>query len=140
MDDVAPKETGEAKPDVTGEAGPPPESGSGGGIWRGIALFLMGIVVGVLGLAIFNAGTSGARVFARPTPAPALDAVAMRSAARQGTLDAIATLQATGPQAQAPQAQPTAAAVPANAFALRETNRIGNKDAAVTIVEFSDFQ
>ena len=138
MDDEAPKETGYESPEPTGDAGPPSDGSSGGGNWRAAALFLMGVVVGVLGLGIFTAWTSGGKMFAKVTPAPALDAAALRAAARLGTIDAISTLQASGPQAQAPQ--PTAAAVPANAFALREANRIGNKDAPVTIVEFSDFQ
>ncbi len=63
----------------------------------------------------------------------------MRSAARDGTLDAIATLQAGGAAAaqQQPQGPQVAAA---NAFTVRAANRQGNPDAKVTIYEFSDFQ
>jgi hypothetical protein len=106
--------------------------------WSGLTLFIIGLVVGVLGLAIFNAWSSGTTLFARASSTPGLDAATVRSAARQGTLDAIATVQSTAPQAAA--AEPTAAPVAPTAFALREANRLGNKDAVVTIVEYSDFQ
>lgn len=106
----------------------PPRSGSGRN-WSGIALFLLGVVAGVLGFAIV----------ARLTAPPPLDAVALRDAARVGTLDAIATLQAGGPAAAQGGATPTPAIVNV-AFDLRETNRVGNPNAPVTIVEFSDFQ
>ena len=65
-------------------------------------------------------------------------AVAMREAARDGTLDAIATLQAGGqPAAQEPQGPETVAS---NAFTIRAANLQGNPDAKVTVYEFSDFQ
>ncbi len=102
---------------------------SSGRNWSGIALFLLGVLAGVLGFAIV----------ARLTTTPAPDAVAMRDAARAGTLDAIATLQAGGPTAAQPNVTPTPAIVNVD-FAVRETNRLGNPDAPVTIVEFSDFQ
>ena len=56
--------------------------------------------------------------------------------ARDGTLDAIATLQAGGPQQSQNPSAPTAQ----KAFAAREANRAGDKNARVTIVEFGDFQ
>jgi hypothetical protein len=60
----------------------------------------------------------------------------MREAAREGMLDAVATLNAS--QGQVPE-RSTPAPVK-TAFNLRDTNRKGNKAAKVTIVEFSDFQ
>lgn len=74
---------------------------------------------------------------AAPVSAP-LDAAAIRNAAREGTLDAIATLQAGGSPAES-RVTSTPVVVKA-AFAARPANQIGNQDASVTIVEFSDFQ
>jgi protein-disulfide isomerase len=64
----------------------------------------------------------------------------VRSAARDGTLDAIATLQAGGQPAAAEQQPQGPQVVASNAFAVRDANRQGNPDAKVTIYEFSDFQ
>ncbi len=97
--------------------------------WSGIALFLVGVLAGVIGFALFT----------RLTTTPAADTVAMRDAARAGTLDAIATLQAGGPTAAESAVTPTPVVVNTN-FDLRAANRTGNPDAPVTIVEFSDFQ
>jgi len=94
--------------------------------WLAPAWFLFGVLVGVLGLSVFIA-------FAAK---PGLDSQTMRTAARDGTLDAIATLQAGGPQAES-QAPNPQAAKPAS---VREANRAGSKDAKVTIIEYSDFQ
>jgi hypothetical protein len=106
--------------------------------WIAPAWFFLGILVGVIGFAAYNAlivkpSTSAAA-------APALDAVAVRTAARDGTLDAIATLQAGGAAAQQQQQQQGPQTVAANAFTVRAANRQGNPDAKVTIYEFSDFQ
>jgi protein-disulfide isomerase len=107
--------------------------------WIAPAWFLFGILVGVIGFAAYNA------LIVKPASttaaAPALDAVAMRSAARDGTLDAIATLQAGGGQPAAQQQEPQGPQVAsADAFTVRAANRQGNPDAKITIFEFSDFQ
>ena len=96
--------------------------------WIAPAWFLLGVLVGVAGFAAFATFNSAQ---------PRLDSVAMREAARDGTLDAIATLQAGGPQPESRNADPPVAQ---KAFAVREANRVGVKSARVTIVEFSDFQ
>ena len=96
--------------------------------WIGPTWFLLGVLVGVAGFAAF-ATLSSAR--------PKLDTATMREAAREGTLDAIATLQAGGPQPESSNPNPPTTQ---NTFAVRETNRAGDKNARVTIVEFSDFQ
>jgi hypothetical protein len=110
------------------EAGEPAKLRSRSG-WIAPAWFLFGIVVGIVGFAAYNA------LIVKPTAA--FDPTAMRAAARDGLVEAIATLQAGGqqqPAAQEPQA------VASNAFAVRAANRQGNPDAKVTIYEFSDFQ
>ena len=99
--------------------------------WIAPAWFLLGVLVGVLGFALF------ATLAAKPAVT-----VAMREAARDGTLDAIATMQAGGPSTGGPQPESGNPNPPTNqkAFAVREANRAGDKNARVTIVEFSDFQ
>jgi len=101
--------------------------------WIAPAWFLLGVLVGVVGFAAFVTFNN-----ARPR----LDATAMREAARDGTLDAIATLQAGGPSTGSPQpeSQNPTAPTAQKTFAVREANRAGDKSARVTIVEFSDFQ
>ncbi len=96
------------------------------GRWIALAWFLLGVLVGAVGLALFT--TSPIR--------SGTDSTAMREAAREGMLDAIATLNAT--QGQVPE-RGTPAPVKTS-FNLRDANRLGNKNAPVTIVEFSDFQ
>jgi protein-disulfide isomerase len=101
--------------------------------WIAPAWFLLGVLVGVVGFAAF-ATFNNAR--------PKLDAAALRQAARDGTLDAIATLQAGGPSTGGPQTESSNPNPPTiqKTFAVREANRAGDKNARVTIVEFSDFQ
>jgi len=101
--------------------------------WVAPAWFLLGVLVGVIGFAAF-ATFNNAR--------PRLNATAMREAARDGTLDAIATLQAGGPSKGGPQSEGSNPNPPTTqkTFAVREANRAGDKNARVTIVEFSDFQ
>ena len=103
--------------------------------WFAPAWFLLGVIVGIVGFAAYTS------LAAKPTtasaPPPAFDAAAMRGAARDGTLDAIATLNASNGQAAA---QPSAQPVDPSAFTVRDTNRQGDKAAKISIVEFSDFQ
>ena len=108
--------------------------------WIAPAWFFFGILVGVIGFAAYNA------LIVKPAPttaaAPVLDAVAVRSAARDGTLDAIATLQAggSGAAAQQPQQPQGPQTVEPNAFTVRAANQKGNSAAKVTVVEFADYQ
>lgn len=105
--------------------------------WIAPAWFFLGILVGVVGFAAYNALI--VKPAALTVAAPALDAVAVRTAARDGTLDAIATLQAGGPAA-AQQQQQGPQTVEANAFTVRVANREGNPDAKITVYEFADYQ
>ena len=94
--------------------------------WIAPAWFLLGVLIGVIGLAAFTAflGKSNSNM------------EGVRAAAREGMLDAIATLEAN--QGQVPE-RGTPAPV-TTSFNLRDANRLGNKNAKVTVVEFSDFQ
>jgi hypothetical protein len=106
--------------------------------WIAPAWFLFGILVGVIGFALYTTLMTRAAV---PTAASgALDAVALRSAARDGTLDAIATLEARGAAAQQQQQPQGPQVVADNTFSVRDANRQGDPNAKVTIYEFSDFQ
>jgi protein-disulfide isomerase len=98
--------------------------------WVAPAWFLLGVLVGVVGFATLS------------NTRPKLDAATLREAARDGTLDAIATLQAGGPSTGGPQSESQNPTAPTTqkTFAVREANRAGDKNAQVTIVEFSDFQ
>lgn len=96
--------------------------------WLALAWFLLGVLVGIVAFAAYTQQTA---------PAPT-DTVAIRDAARAGTLDAIATLQAGGSPTES-QATSTPVVV-TTAFAARPANQIGSVDSKVTIVEFSDFQ
>jgi len=102
-------------------------------LWIAPAWFLLGVLAGVVGFAAF-ATFNNAR--------PKLDTAALREAARDGTLDAIATLQAGGPGTggSQPESRNPDAPKAGKSFAVREANRAGDKNARVTIVEFSDFQ
>jgi hypothetical protein len=104
--------------------------------WIAPAWFLFGIIVGIAAFAAYNA------LLVKPPASAAqvesLDANSMRAAARQGVLEAIATLQAGGQPAAQEQQGPQEVA--SNAFTVRESNRQGSADAKVTIYEFSDFQ
>ena len=109
---------------------PPAPSQPAAGLrrWMIATWFLLGVLIGALGVALATRLTG---------PSAGTDLQALRQAARDGLMDAIATLEAGGP------AQPSTnqAATPApKEFKIREANRLGNKDAPVTIVEFSDFQ
>jgi len=97
------------------------------------AWFLLGILVGVVGITVFNGLTAR----------PGVDAAAVQQASRNGVLEALATLQANSaaPVNAAPTAAaPTLAPISQSSFTVREANRRGDKNASITIVEFSDFQ
>jgi len=101
--------------------------------WMMAAWFLMGILVGVVGLTVFNGLTAR----------PGVDAATVQQASRNGVLEALATLQANSaaPVNAAPTAAaPTLAPISQSSFTVREANRRGDKNAPITIVEFSDFQ
>jgi hypothetical protein len=124
--------------------GGPPRPGEEGFPWASLALYAIGVLTGVLLFAAFSL-LSGRGPFARVQPATDPAAIAaldsspdMRAAARDGTLDAIATLEARANTPPTPAATPTD--VPADAFAIRDANREGSPDAPVLMVEFSDFQ
>ena len=105
--------------------------------WIAPAWFFFGVIVGIVGFAAYNALI--VKPAAPVTQAESLDSAALRVAARQGVLEAIATLQAGAgqPAAQEPQGPQEVAS---NAFTVREANRQGGANAKVTIYEFSDFQ
>lgn len=98
------------------------------------AWFFLGILVG---LAIFAAYDQLTPKPVTPPAAQSIDETTIKQAARQGLIEAIQTIQATGAQgnsSQGPQA------VDKNAFAVRDANLLGDKNAPVTLVEFADFQ
>jgi protein-disulfide isomerase len=109
--------------------------------WIAPAWFFFGIIVGIVGFAAYNAVIIKSAAPA-PTPVAQLESLepnALRAAARDGTLDAIATLQASGGQAAQQQPQGPQAAGE-NAFTVRAANREGNPDAKITVYEFADYQ
>ncbi len=108
--------------------------------WVAPAWFFFGIIVGIAAFAAYNA--LAVKPAAPVTQAESLDPEVMRSAARQGVIEAIATLQAGGAQQQQPsgQAPQGPQVVASNAFTVRDANRQGSATAKVTIYEFSDFQ
>lgn len=107
--------------------------------WRAIvapAWFLLGIVVGLAAFAGYDRFTAPP-----PTPAvaPTLDVAVLRGAARDGMLEALATLQAESAQSQG-QRQSTPAPVAKDSFKIRPANLLGEANAKVTLVEYADFQ
>lgn len=101
-------------------------------MWRLLiapAWFLLGVLAG---LGIFAAYT---QYTAKP-PIPPLSAAEVKQASRDGFMEALQEMQAQsgGGGSQGPQA------VDPNAFAIRDANVLGNRDAKVSIVEFADFQ
>ena len=119
-------QTPQAEQDVEFEPAPEPPR-SRASLWIAAAFFLLGVLVGAVGLAVSTSLTG------RKSP---VDSVAMREAAREGMLDAVATLNAS--QGEVPE-RGTPAPVKTS-FNLRDANRKGSKTAKVTLVEFSDFQ
>jgi len=124
-------ETASAAPEFDPAATTDPAESPPARQWLAPAWFLLGVLVGIIGFAAYT------RLTAAPSVASP-DVAALREAAREGTLDAIATLQAGGSPAES-RATSTPAVVQ-TAFVARPANQTGNQDAAVTIVEFSDFQ
>lgn|GEM_PF-1537427 len=107
-----------------------PERRRGRSGWIAPAWFFFGLLVGIIGFAAYNALT------VKP-----LDSATVRDSARAGTLDAIATLQASSGQQQPAAQEPQGPqAVANNAFTVRDANRQGSANATVTVFEFSDFQ
>jgi hypothetical protein len=134
--DAAPPEEEVAPPSDVLPASDEPQPRRSRAGWIAPAWFFFGIIVGIVGFAAYNALI--VKPAAPVTQAESLDANSMRAAARQGVLEAIATLQAGGqPAAQEPQGPQEVAST---AFTVRETNRQGKADATVTVYEFSDFQ
>jgi hypothetical protein len=112
---------------------PPEQPQEGGGLpWASLALYALGVLTGILLVALF--GLAGGRLPIGPTAASG----DMRVAARDGTLDAIATLEARANQPPTPAPTPTI--VPGDAFTIREANAQGDPNAPVLLVEYSDFQ
>ncbi len=113
--------------------------------WIAPAWFFFGIIVGIAAFAAYNALVLKPAAPSVPLASGQVESVdsaeAMRAAARDGTLDAIATMQAGGgPQQPAAQQPEGPKQVANNAFTIREADRQGNANAPVTIYEFSDFQ
>jgi hypothetical protein len=105
--------------------------------WIVPAWFFLGIIVGIAGFAAYNALTVRLSASATVAQAESVDPnTAIKTAAREGVLEAIATLQAGGGQAAAQEPQ----VVADNTFAVRDANRQGSANATVTVFEFSDFQ
>lgn len=118
-------------PEPGAASAPPRVESSPARQWLALTQFLLGVLVGVIAFALYTRlGTT--QLAAAP------DAMALRAAARSGTLDAIATLQAGGSPVES--SATSTPVVVETAFAVRPANQVGDKDAAVTIVEFSDFQ
>ncbi len=100
--------------------------------WIAPAWFFFGVIVGAAAFALYT-------MFISRSAAAPNDAVTMRGAARQGVLDAIATLNAPGSQPSSQENQAPVVVDPSK-FTVRAANRTGNSAAKVTVFEFSDFQ
>ena len=92
--------------------------------WIAPAWFLFGVIVGAVAFAFYTMAT------VKPA-APAIDTTAMRGAARDGVLEAIATLQAGGGQQQPAAESQEPTVVDASKFTLRPANTISNPGAKV---------
>lgn len=98
------------------------------------AWFLLGVLVGLAGFAAYT------QLTAKPITPPAvqtLDEATVRKAARDGLIEAIQALQAQNSQGNTSQAPQV---VDKNAFAIRDANVLGDKNAKVSIIEYADFQ
>ncbi len=97
--------------------------------WIVLAAFLIGVVIGAFGFAAYNI-FSAARASS--------DTSILREAARNGFMDAVATLNAGG---SPPVGSSNDSTAPVSTdFQVREANRLGDKNAKVTLIEFADFQ
>ncbi len=105
--------------------------------WIAPAWFFFGIIIGIVGTVAFS--TIGPKA-ATTASAPTFDTTAMRGAARDGVIEAIATLQAGGGQQQPAAESQEPTVVDPNQFTVRAANTMSNPGAKVTIIEFSDFQ
>jgi hypothetical protein len=137
------EETAEQPVSVSETVEPKERRGLAG--WIAPAWFLFGIIVGIAAFAAYNALVIKPAAPSVPVAAAQIESIdsteAMRAAARDGTLDAIATMQAGGgPQQPAAQEPQGPQQVASNAFVVRESAREGDPNAKVTIYEFSDFQ
>lgn len=133
------EETSPAVPAVPGVAEQEDEKSPPRAGWRAIVApvwFLLGLVVGLAAFAGYDRFTTQPTT---PVVAPTLDVAVLRGAARDGMLDALATLQAESAQSQG-QRQSTPAPVAKDAFKIRPANLLGEPNAKVTLVEYSDFQ
>ncbi len=97
------------------------------------AWFLLGVIVG---LAAFYAILQLTPKPIEPPVVQQIDEATIKKAAREGLIEAIQQLQgqSSGNNSQGPQA------VDKNAFAVRDANVLGDRNAKVSIVEFADFQ
>jgi protein-disulfide isomerase len=112
-----------------------PEERRGRPGWVAPAWFLFGVIVGIISFAAYN--TLLAKPPSAATKVESVDSTAaMRAAARDGVLEAIATLQAGGGQsaAQGPQV------VGDDTFSIRAANQLGDPGAPITLIEFADYQ
>jgi protein-disulfide isomerase len=118
---------------------PPQTAGLRGGALFPVVMFVLGVLVGALAFLLYGILSSDP-LLVRQLGQQSVDVAQIREAARDGTMDAIATVQAGGGPAETPTPAATPTQLPKNAFAVREANRLGKPDAPVTIVEYSDFQ
>jgi hypothetical protein len=135
-DAAPPEEEAAPQPSTLLPDGEEPQERRSRAGWIAPAWFLFGIIVGIASFAAYNALI--VKPVAPVAQAESVDPNSVRAAARQGVLEAIATLQAGGQAAAQEQQGPQEVA--SNAFTAREANRQGSANAKVTIYEFSDFQ
>ncbi len=106
--------------------------------WIAPAWFFFGVIVGIAGFAAYSALTLKP---AAPAQTESVDPAALRAAAREGFMDAVATAQAGAQQQPAAQATPQGPQTVGNdAFTIRPANQRGDPNAKVTVVEFADYQ
>jgi protein-disulfide isomerase len=119
----------DAAQSIGGVIKPRPDRSPRSNQWIVLVAFLIGVLIGAFGFAAYNI-FSAARA--------SNDTSILREAARNGFMDAVATLNAGG-SPSAGGSNDSAAPVPAS-FKERDANRLGDKNAKVTVIEFADFQ